>query len=338
MLFLVRYGEISLKSRQVRRQFEKALVSNIASLCKNSGLDASARMARGRIFIDGPEGIGRVLERCFGVVSFSIISQCGADLREITRLVLKAAKADISASDSFRIKVNRQWKGFPLDSMRTEALLGSAVVDAAGARVDLSWPDKTIYVEIARKSAQVFSKKTPGPGGMPFGSAGLGILLLSGRNSALAGWLMMKRGMKVIALHIGDDKKEIKRMLGLSQALSAYAPWGLRFLLVPSKMVPKEGIFMIAEKMREKERALGIVTGDLLKGALERKGAVYSPLVGMDEKELSALAERIGLGKKSARFDFKGIGSGSGSAVWLLVSGKEVRPAEVSQRHQKRLS
>jgi len=115
-----------------------------------------------------------------------------SDIKEIELLVLKAAK-EIRSSDSFRIKAKRQWKGFPLGSMKTEALLGSAVVDAVGARVNLSKPDKTIHVEIAKNSSQVFSEKIAGPGGMPFGSAGKGILLLSGRDSALAGWLMMKR-------------------------------------------------------------------------------------------------------------------------------------------------
>ena len=296
MKYLIRYGEISLKSRQVREKFEALLKKNIKEACRKKELKGKISSSRGRLLLDCKGNAGKVLERCFGVVSFSSVEECAPELGEIRKIV---EKIKVEKGETFKLDVNRAWKGFRSTSKKVEELLGSVVLEKTGARVDLSAPDKTIYVEIGKKSAYVFSEKTPGPGGMPFASAGTGILLISGKNSMVAGWLMMKRGMRVIPLHIG--KKDIKKAAGLVSGLSCFAPEGIPLLACPCEPGSKKRVLGIAEGVCKKKKALCIVTGDLIKGALKNRGSVLCPLVGFDTKELSLLAGGIPKSKERVK-------------------------------------
>ncbi len=239
MRYLIRYGEISLKSRQVRGRLEELLECNILGLCEKNTIKAKATKARGRIILESRGPADSILEKCFGVVSFSQVLSSPPGIEEIEKIVKKAAISGIKKGESFKIDVNRAWKGFSLSTKKTEELLGSCVAGLTGAAVDLSNPDRTIYIEIGKKTAYIFTEKTAGPGGMPFGSAGKGILLLSGRNSAIAGWLMMKRGMEIIPLHVGVGKKEREQAEAHLGVLSSFVPEELRLLVFQCRQVSK---------------------------------------------------------------------------------------------------
>ena len=212
-VLLIRYGEISLKGRN-RRQFENRLHENIVSAL--SALDKNARdrvsRSHGRFYVAGLQTAQLetqaidVLSRVPGIVAISPGFAVDSDLEAIKKAAISAVKLameDLSQPVTFKVDTRRADKSFPLTSPEVNQELGAAILrNVPGIGVDVHNPSIHLTVEIRPGRTYIYRGQVPGPGGLPVGTSGRGILLLSGGiDSPAAGYLAMKRGVAVDALH-----------------------------------------------------------------------------------------------------------------------------------------
>lgn len=330
---LVRYGELALKSERVRRRFEQRLVENIKAALK--GIDHELKGERGRIFVETPSAAAAIerLVRVPGVVSVSPAVKTRATLEEVTSTAVDVAKRVLKPGMSFAVRTRRAGE-HEFRSGDVNAAVGSAILKAIpGVRVDLSAPDEEISIEVREKSAYVFTEVLQGPGGLPLGTQGTVVALLSGGiDSPVAAWLMMKRGCRVILVHL--DARPYSdagaRAMAAARALSDWAAGGgMAMYVVPygevlraiveqaprrlTCLLCKRGMYRIAGMVAAQEGALGIVTGEVLGQVASQTLAnlrvldaaidlpVFRPLLGLDKVEVERIARRLGTYEVSAK-------------------------------------
>lgn len=275
-IILVRYGELALKSKSVRRRFEKRLVRNIRSAL---GEKAEVRLTYSRIMIKTKND--DALKRVFGIVSFSHCNVIDAKMDKILDLGLSVAKSEIKKGNVFAVKTNRVGKHiFTSDDINKK--LGALIVEKLGNKVNLSKPDKTIFVEVRDKKTYVYSDVIKGPGGLPVGVGGKVVVLLENKDSLSAAWIALKRGCEIIPVFVG--KKNIKWFKLLERWSYGY---DLKANVVKSKQ-PKE-----IEKAIHENSAIGLITSEKLDNidsfnALKSSISVpvYRPLLCLSEPEI----------------------------------------------------
>jgi len=339
-LWLIKIGEIALKKGN-RGVFERILRENIRKKISQSSTEEEEdywgrlEARAGRYYLETTipvERVLRLLSRTPGVVGFTRAYRIGKSLEELTKTSVRMARECLGAGigKSFKFEVRRVDKSLPLDSQGYARELGARVLDALPELgVDVHNPDFVIGIEL-RERAYLYREQSPGVGGLPVGSAGKGILLLSGGiDSPVAGYLMAKRGMRLSAVHFHtppftseEAHDKAVRLAGL------IAPWceGLLLYSVPftdcqaavNKWVDKAAVILHsrAAMMRIARHVSLSLTGDRI-GALvtgESLGQVASqtleclaytdqsvsspvfrPLIGMDKEEIIALARKIGV-------------------------------------------
>jgi len=215
-LVLVRYAEMGLKSRAVRKRFENILVENMMSALAGAGIEGIVRSEQGRLFVqtDSIGPVVKALSRVFGVSSVSPVVQASSELEEMKRAAASYSLDLMREGRSFAVKARRTGD-HPYTSMELGKELGSAIWLAnedKHPRVDLKRPDLVFFVEVRDKKAYLFSEYVDGPGGLPMGSQGRAIALLEEERDALAAWLIMKRGCRVIGIGLeGSEPSEILR-------------------------------------------------------------------------------------------------------------------------------
>jgi len=323
MEVLVRYGEIFLKSEPVRRIYEKILVRNIKRALRREGIEFSLRRERGRIFIEGnEEKIIEVLKNVFGIVS---VSPCyhleTCDIEKIKDFVKSNYENWIKPEQTFAIRAKRVGS-HEYTSKDLEREIGK-VVDR---KVNLGNPDITIFVEVRGNDAYIYTQFIKGLGGMPVGSSGKVLSLLSGGiDSPVASFLAMKRGCKVSFVHFHsyplvsnrsiEKSKEIVKILNKYQFRSVLylVPFHEIQMKIKATIIPKYRIifyrrFMlrIAEKIAKRENAKALVTGESLAQVSSQtlsniatieevtKMPILRPLIGMDKEEIIQIAKKIG--------------------------------------------
>ncbi len=204
---IVRYGEIGVKSPKVRRRFERRLISNIKVL-----IDCEIKLTQGRIFLY-PRDYEQALEslaKIFGVVSYSPTVSTKTDYDSIKDTLQSYVKELIemnlfSPDNSFAIRCRRVGE-HEFTSQEMAAYCGGVVVEETSAPVNLSHPDFQIYVEIRDDKTYFFHEKIPGLGGLPVGTQGRAVALVSGGiDSPVAAFLMMKRGCAITILHFNTN-------------------------------------------------------------------------------------------------------------------------------------
>ncbi len=325
---LVRYGELALKGRN-RGQFEQQLQENIFAAVKEYG--ATVNKMHGRFLVSGPaehvERIAHNLSAIFGIVSVSPVEVTELTLESIKNAAAGAAAEKTGTGVSFAIQTRRANKNFQYSSMDLNRLLGSHLQQIfPGLRVDLNNPSFTLFVEIGYDKAYLYSEHISGPGGLPLGISGKGLLLLSGGiDSPVAGWLSMKRGLALEALHFHsfpftghhsrEKAVEICRILSRSselltlhmvnvieiqKELRAKCPERLGVILLRRMML------RLAEQLSKRQELQALVTGESLgqvaSQTLESMAVIEKatnmlilrPLVGMDKKEIVDRAVKIG--------------------------------------------
>ena len=343
-LIIARYGEIGIKSPKIRSRFERKLVKNIKAT-----FECEVERNQGRIYIfpkDFEGGIEK-LNRVCGVVSYWPATSTQANYESIDetlgqytrKLILEGL---IDENTKFAIKCRRVGT-HEFTSQEMAAHCGGVVRNVVLAPVDLTNPDLTIFVEIRDDDAYIFHEKIRGPGGLPLGTQGKVVVLLSsGIDSPVAAYLMMKRGCEVIALHCNNDPfsgpKVTENFNLLVDQLNIYAkgtPIKKRvidygeYLTVAKQKAPekmtcvlcKSGMYRIAEKLAVKLGADAIVDGSsvgqvasqTLSNILATRYGVdmpiLSPLIGLDKEEITKIAKDIGT------FDISKIDDGGCSAV-----------------------
>ena len=343
-LIIARYGEIGLKSPKIRSRFERKLVKNIKAT-----FECEVERNQGRIYIhpeDFDEGIEK-LDRVFGVVSYSPATSTKTTYEDIDETLGKyveelMAESVLDEKTKFAIKCRRVGT-HDFTSQEMAAHCGGVVREKIPAPVDLTNPDLTIFVEIRDDNAFIFHEKIKGPGGLPLGTQGKVVVLLSsGIDSPVAAYLMMKRGCEVVALHCNNDPfsgpKVTENFNLLVDQLNIYAkgtPIKRRvidygeYLTVAKEKAPekmtcvlcKSGMYRIAEKLAQKLGADAIVDGSsvgqvasqTLSNILATRYGVdmpiLSPLIGLDKEEITKIAKDIGT------FEISKIDDGGCSAV-----------------------
>jgi thiamine biosynthesis protein ThiI len=330
-LILLRYGEIALKG-QNRAYFFRKLRRNVRQCLKANDVHGEVWQEGQRIYLetDQVEAALDAVQRVFGIVSLSPVQAVPAEIGAIRQEATTVARrVGLDATKSFRVKARRADKSFPHISPEIERLAGEAVVAATGARVDLSKNASVeIGVEVQPRRALVFGETIAGPGGLPLGSQGRVVALLSsGIDSPVAAWLMMKRGCGVIPLHFSTSQAQTEQVEAIVEALNRHAyGWQLRPIILSHEEVLGPTLARLRELRRERwtclfcKRAMlakaaeigeemgasALVTGDSLGQVASQtlsnlevisyriQKPILRPLIGMDKTEIMALARDIG--------------------------------------------
>ena len=233
-MIIVRYGEIGLKSPQTRRVMEQRLVENIKTVVGGKPI----RRERGRIYIEsGSREDAERVARVFGVVSTSVAVKTTSDAETLISDAVIQAKKVIDEETKFAVRARRKGS-HPYKSMEIAGVIGAEIKDATGATVDLTNPDVTIHVEIRDKAAYIFHEIIAGVGGMPLGTQGRVVALVSGGiDSPVAAWMMMKRGVEVVALFMDCrplvDDRTIDRAMDAVQVLSKWTNKPVKTIVAP---------------------------------------------------------------------------------------------------------
>jgi tRNA uracil 4-sulfurtransferase len=324
---LAHYQEIALKGKN-RPWFLHRLLRNLRAMLEDlDTVDVRAPMGRIEIAFrndaDWPEVRDR-LSRAFGLANFSLAHRGPLDLDALVDAVVQHLPA--GPVESFRVRVRRADKRFPVASPEIERIVGRRVQGARGWRVDLSHPALVIGIEIVPDGAYYYYGKLPGPGGMPVGTAGRVVVLLSGGiDSPVAAWRMMKRGCQATLVHFHSypfaSRTSQDKVLELARLLTSYqlhsrlyfVPFGELqrqiTLTVPGPMrvvVYRRMMFRIAERIARHVRARALVTGEVVgqvaSQTLDNLAVisaastmpVFRPLIGMDKEEITTEAIRLG--------------------------------------------
>jgi len=279
-LLLVRYAEMGLKSPGVRRYFEKVLTHNMMAALAGERLEAFAESQYGRLFVttDRPQEAAAVLRRVFGISSLSLVQECTSEVKDIRRLALQVATPLLSEGSTFRVEARRNGV-HPYTSMQLAAQAGEEIYEAhkhRGVRVDLHHPDLIVYVEVRDRRAYVFSEYLDGPGGLPMGSQGKVVALVRNERDALAAWMMMKRGCRVLFL-VEDE-----------EAMRTLERWDPE----PRRVSGPAG------KAVQANKAFGLVVGWSLEELQENMTLnadvpMYHPLIGMGNEEVERRLKEI---------------------------------------------
>ena len=324
---VVHYQEIALKGKN-RPWFMGRLVRNLRGAVAD--LDVKAvRSLMGRIeIVVGPEAtreeVGERIRQTFGVANFSYAGRTTLDLDVLTAAILRDLEP--RSCTSFRVSARRADKRFPLTSPQVEREIGGRIKAARGWKVDLEHADLVVHVELLSTEAFYFFGKERGPGGLPTGTAGPVVCLLSGGiDSPVAAHRMMKRGCAVTFVHFHsypilsrasqEKARELVTLLTKWQQRSrlylvAFGEIQQQVVLsVPGPMrvvVYRRLMTRIAERIARARGAHALVTGDVVgqvaSQTLENLGVVSSvatlpifrPLIGMDKEEITAQAAAIG--------------------------------------------
>ncbi len=327
-LFLIKYGEIALKKRN-RGAFVRYLKDSIRARLPHVQLSVIETFHR--VFVRcAPADAAQVtaaLARTFGIVSFCEAVQAELAIEAIEKAGLALAARYLAAGlgNRFKAEVRRAEKRFPLTSYEIACRLGDALCGSfPELKVDVHTPDWVLSVEI-RERAYLYGPSTGGPYGLPNGSSGRGLLLLSGGiDSPVAGWMMAKRGMAVHAVYFHSapftSEKAREKVETLTHRLAAWMPGialhVVHFTPVLARIKEKaqaEEITLLlracmmrfATLLAERLGSMCLVTGESLGQVASQTvesmhftGSytdlpVFRPLVGMNKEEIIAVAQKI---------------------------------------------
>ncbi len=326
MTFIVHYAELGIKGRN-REYFEERLVSNIKTQLK--GLSVKNVLRRtGLIRVEAEDAnADAVLQRLKMIAGIATVYPCahvGLDVQDIIR---EAAARFVSKTGTFRVTARRPNKRFLTTSQDLSALAGEAILLAnPNLKVDLHNPDHTCWIEVTDDGAFVSDEKIKGAGGLPLGTSGKLISLLSGGiDSPVASWMMARRGAPLHYVHFHNfpytDRASIDIVKDLAKVLNRT---GMRAFLSLINLTPiqeeiaavcnpqyrvilyRRMMFRIAERLAERENASGLVTGESLGQVASQTVEnmrtieavttlpVLRPLIGMDKEEIMDRARKIG--------------------------------------------
>ncbi|VVB95859.1 tRNA (guanine(6)-N2)-methyltransferase [uncultured archaeon] len=328
---LVRYDELALKSKRVRTRYEQILVKNIKAMLNADGCSYS-RISRemGRIFIhsEDTEAV-KSAAKVFGVVSASAVFTCKSDLESAGRLCAEVAARILKEGQSFAIR-SRRAGNHEFTSRDVAVACGDAVFDSINknVRVDLDNPDVEIFVEMRQDKAYVFTESVKGVGGLPMGTQGKMVALVSGGiDSPVAAWLMMKRGCEIVPLYLNNDpfsdettRERAMQCIDVLQKWSPQkkftiyeAPHGENLLAFLENcdnrlncVLCRRMMYRIAGEVLKLEDAHGIITGSSLGQVASQTSQnmlaemygmeypIYHPLIGLDKLEITDIARKIG--------------------------------------------
>lgn len=327
-IILIKYGEIILKGLN-RHIFEDKLVGNIKKAVGDSAhvyKSLATIYAQPREGADIDELIAKI-RNVFGIVSIARAAVCEKELSDICAAAAEYLKDELSLVKTFKVETKRADKKYPLKSPQISAEVGGALLDAfKNLSVDVKNPDLIVNVEVRESAAYVYGGRIRGRGGMPTGTAGKAMLLLSGGiDSPVAGYMIAKRGATLEGIHFFShpftSELAKQKVLDLARELKGFTG-SLRVHIVPFTqpqlqmrekcpaehltLIMRRMMMMIASEIAKKQGALCLVTGESLgQVASQTMEALavtddaaslpcFRPVIGMDKEDIVAIARDIG--------------------------------------------
>lgn len=327
---VIRYGEIALKGKN-QKEFINRLIHNIREQIKTDlDFNPVIEWELGRIYLilEGrePEVFYDSLNHVFGISSYSPARQTTLDVEEIKQTALEELKAAMNGPCTFRVTVKRPNKQFPIPSPEMQKVIaGHMLKNVEGLTVDLHNYDIDLLLEIRRDATYIYTRKYPGLHGLPVGSSGKGIVLLSGGiDSPVAGCLAMKRGVTIEAVHFHSypytSEKAQEKVLELAKRMAKYSNRVVVHMVPFTKIqeqiahychdnmripIMRRIMIRIAEEIARKRDCLAIFTGDNLgQVASQTMESIYAinsvatmpilrPLITMEKEEIIKMAQAI---------------------------------------------
>ena len=325
---MVRYGELSTKGKN-KKDFIKQLGHNVRkALSSFAGLEVRAQHDRLHVTLNGADSTAVMdrLKGVFGIENFSPAVKVDKDLKAIQETVVALAKEAFQPGMTFKINTRRQDKTFKYDTYQLNDLLGGAVLDhVPGIDVQMKHPDLELRVEIRMNGAFISGQTIQGAGGLPVGTGGKAVMMLSGGiDSPVASYYAMRRGVKLDMVHFFSPPYTSQQALAKAKELTAKLAkysGGIQFIQVPftkiqetiKEAVPEGYLMTIQRRMMlrltvavaQMRHAKGIFNGESLgqvaSQTLESMAAINDvtsmpilrPLLSMDKTEIIKVAEDI---------------------------------------------
>lgn len=329
--FLIKYAEIGVKGKN-RYLFEDKLCDQIRYALTRCEGTFEVTKSQGRIYVNARaafdyEETVEQLQTVFGVTGICPVVHVEDEGFEKLGQDVVHYIGDVypDRSKSFKVAARRARKNYPLNSMQINEELGGVILDAyPEMHVDVHNPDILLHVEI-RDKIYLYSEIIPGPGGMPVGTGGKAMLLLSGGiDSPVAGWMIAKRGVKIDAVYFHappyTSERAKQKVVDLAKKVAAYAgPVWLHVinftdiqLYIYDKcphdeltIIMRRYMMRIAEHIAKETECLGLITGESIGQVASQTMAslaatnevctmpVYRPLIGFDKMEIVDIAEKI---------------------------------------------
>ena len=330
-ILLCKYGEIVLKGAN-KKFFEDMLCREMKKRARAYG-NFDVYRAQSTIYIQpmdddaDVDGMFLAASKVFGIVAISRAAVCEKNMEDISRVTAEYIPAFLEGKRTFKVEAKRSDKSFPLDSMDISRYMGGVVLQSCPhIKVDVHNPDVVVKVEIREYGAYVSAGQFKGAGGMPVGTNGRGLLLLSGGiDSPVAGYMIAKRGVRIDAVHFESfpytSERAREKVLELARIVSEYA--GDIYVHVVSlthiqeelvkacdedyfTLLLRRYMMTIAERVARDKGCSALITGESLgqvaSQTMQALGVtdacvnmpVFRPCIGMDKEEIVQISRRIG--------------------------------------------
>ncbi len=329
-ILLCKYGEIVLKGAN-RRFFEDTLCRTLRFRAKHFG-KFEIRASQSTIVIEPLEdsadidGMLDTASKVFGIVGISRCAVCEKNMESIASVIREYIPQFMVGKKTFKVEAKRSDKQFPLNSPQISAEMGGVILSAIpGIRVDVRNPEITVHVEIREFAAYVHAGQFKGAGGMPVGTNGKALLLLSGGiDSPVAGYMIAKRGVQIDAVHFESfpytSERAREKVLELARLVAQYAG-SINVHVVSLTHIQEELVknceedyftlilrrymMAIADRVAGENGYGGLITGESLgqvaSQTMQAIGVtdpvatvpVFRPCIGLDKEEIIQIARRI---------------------------------------------
>ena len=330
-IILLKLGEIVLKGLN-RKSFEQKLMSNVRRRLEPVG-KFRVYCLQSTVYVEAEEdgadmdAAFEALKKVFGVIKLSRAAACEKDKDAIAALAIAYLREDMERVRSFKVESKRSDKSFPMTSIELSQYVGGLLAEAyPNVQVDVHEPELTVHLEVRDLAAYVHATPVPGAGGMPVGSNGVAVTLLSGGiDSPVSTYMIAKRGVRLIPVHFFSfpytSQQAKDKVVDLGRQLTEYCG-RMTLEVVPFTHIQEEirdkcpeeyftlimrrFMMRIAKRIADANGAKAVVTGENLgqvaSQTMEAMAStqavidmpVLQPLIGMDKEEIVTLARKIG--------------------------------------------
>ena len=326
---LIRYGEISTKGRNRNKFVDKLRKSVRIALTSFPKIKIEASRDRMYVVLNGENAkdVIEKLKHIFGIQSFSPAIKVDKEMETVKKMSLELVQSQYKEGQTFKVTTKRSDKTFELNTDEINHMLGGHLLqNIAGLQVNVKNPDINLRVEVRKEAVYLSCETISGAGGLPIGSGGKAMLMLSGGiDSPVAGYLSMRRGLEIEAVHFFSppftSERAKEKVIDLSKKLAEIAGGALHLHIVPftdvqqaiREQVPenytmtstRRMMLRITDEIRKNREGLAIITGENLgqvaSQTLESMYAINEvtntpilrPLISMDKNDIIKIAEEI---------------------------------------------
>ena len=296
-LLIIRYGELALKGKETRRRFENTLINNIKKALDFEQIQFKITRNRGRIYVysNQIDKCTLILQKIFGITSISPASQTNDEISSISQLSRSISKEFITKQKSFALRVTRTGT-HNYSSQDIAIKIGNDIVKMTKAKVNLNKPDFELFIEIRDKCAYIFTQKILGPGGLPMGTQGNVLALITHPTSILASWYIMRRGCKIFFVNSNNN---------YTQTLNSFIRNWYANSDISIVNVNKKNYYKNIQRISYEKNCDAIVTGnclfnndEFLNIKLLKKHInlpILHPLIAMEMEQIIQKCKQIGI-------------------------------------------